>query len=318
MNILVTGGAGYIGSVLVPELLAQGHSVTVLDSLAHGGHGLLGIYGHPRFRFVKGDVREYPYGRRAIDTLKDAEAVVYLAALVGEALCDQKPTDAWEVNYAAAISVAKTARDMGVKRFLFASTCSNYGTSGPGTPPATEDAELNPLSLYAITKVRAEEALRELATDDFDVLVMRFATAYGLSPRMRLDLLLNEFALDAVDGRLEIYSPDAWRPFVHVRDIARFIGMALGTPWTYQTVNVGGHNWQKRTLAERLQELVPDVEVKYVEKKRDPRDYRVSYQRAQSLGFASRWTPRDGLTQVVAALRLRLFGDPHDVKYRNA
>lgn len=314
MNILVTGGAGYIGSVLVPNLRAGGHTVTVLDSLLFGGQGLLGIWGNSKFSFVHCDVRDADATSAALEGM---EAVVHLAALVGESQCKRNPEATEEVNFLATRRLVHQAKAQGVKKFVFASTCSNYGISERGVP-ADEDAELKPLSLYAETKVRAEAEVLNAAGDGFQPVVLRFATAYGLSPRMRFDLLLNEFVRDAVvDNYLLVYGANSWRPFVHVRDVARFVRDCIEGDLS-GVFNVGGHNLRKEDLVSELLKLEPDLDVDFKEGKRDPRNYQVSFERAASIGFSPIYKPVDGILSIASALRSGVFQDPHSGVYRNA
>ncbi len=313
MKILITGCAGYIGSVLTGHLLEHGHWVVGLDSLRHGGSGLLGFIGHPLFRFVKGDIRD-----KAIvsEALSGVEAVVHLAALVGEPECKQNPKVTRDINLRATRSLANAAKGAGVEHFILASTCSNYGVTEPGEI-ATEESELKPLSLYAETKIGAESAVQLAASDDFAVTVLRFATVYGLSPRMRFDLLINEFARDAVAGWLLVYGAQSWRPFVHVRDVAKFVKWVLAERLC-GVFNVGGHNRRKVELVEALREIVPDLAVEFKKTERDPRDYRVSFSKAGQFGFASYCTPEDGLQRIVTAIQMGLFQDVYSGQHRNA
>ena len=309
MKILVTGGAGYIGSVLVPHLLQQGHLVSVLDNLRFGGAGLLSVYEHPHFTLYKGDIGDEVLVREA---MRGKDAVVHLAAFVGEPQCSRNPDEAWRVNYKETLVLAKLAKKLQVPHFVFASTCSNYGVTGPGDF-ATEGSNLNPLALYAETKVKAEQALAGNET----VAILRLATVYGLSPRMRFDLLINEFARDAVTGWLLVYGADSWRPFVHVQDVARFISLTLTNHLT-GVFNVGGHNRKKAALVEALKHVCPDLQVEFKEGKIDLRNYRVSFDKAKLVGFTPEFTPESGLQNVAVAVQEGFFTDSHSNQYRNA
>lgn len=313
MRILVTGCAGYIGSVLTPYLLERGHLVVGLDSLRHGGSGLLGFIEHPRFRFVKGDVRDRVV---VTEALGGVDAVVHLAALVGEPECRQNPKVTKAINLRATRSLVNAAKNAGAEHFILASTCSNYGVTEPGEI-ATEESKLKPLSLYAETKIGAESAVQMAASDNFIVTVLRFATVYGLSPRMRFDLLVNEFARDAVAGWLLVYGAQSWRPFVHVRDVAWFARVVLDGRLG-GIFNVGGHNRRKIELVEALREVVPSLDVEFKETKRDPRDYRVGFSKACLAGLTPVHTPEDGLRRIVTAIQMGLFQDVHSGQYRNA
>jgi len=313
MKILVTGGAGYIGAVLVPELLWRGHYVTVWDDLRYGGHGLLGVLEHPNLILWKRDIRERP-------CLPQFDVVIHLAALVGEPICSKNPSETMEINLYATQRLVESARNDGVKHFIFASTCSNYGKLGPDEE-ATEETPLQPISLYAESKVKAEEVVLAAQCDEFKTTVLRFATVYGLSPRMRFDLLLNELARDAVmTNWILLYGLDSWRPFVHIRDVMQAVSNFAERhfPDNYQVYNVGGHNLQKKEIAKMLKQLVPELEVEIKEGKKDPRNYRVNFSEIKWTGFSALYTPEDGLALLVRAVRLGIFEDVYSSRYRNA
>jgi nucleoside-diphosphate-sugar epimerase len=219
MKVLVTGGAGYIGSTLVPLLLRQGHQVRVFDSLRYGGRSMMGFWGHPRFEFLNGDLCD---PRAVGEAVQGVEAVVHLAAIVGDPACAREPDLARQVNVNGSLFLLEKSMQAGVVRFVFASTCSNYGRMADPSQYADETWELRPLSLYAETKVAVEESVFDLSRADFTATVLRFATVYGVSPRMRFDLTVNEFTLEMVAGRrLVVFGQDFWRPYVHVGDVAQ-------------------------------------------------------------------------------------------------
>lgn len=317
MKILISGGAGYIGSVLTQRLLQWGHRVTVLDDLRMGGHGLLGVYGDPNFRLCKADIRDEVEVRYA---LKDQKVVIHLAALVGEPACQKDPVETREINLTATSSLLKLAKSAGVEQFIFASTCSNYGKV-PGVK-LTEDVTLMPLSLYSETKVDAEGCVwaANEPRSGFATTIFRFATVYGVSPRMRFDLLINEFVRDAfVDGWLLIYGRESWRPFVHVRDIPYMFRLALEGPSAVagQVYNVGGYNLSKMQIIACLKQRISPLVVEYKDGKADPRDYKVDFGKAEQLGFKTKFRPMDGIEEIVCALRDGLFDDPHSSLWRN-
>ena len=316
MNVLVTGGAGYIGSVLVGHLLATGYNVTVLDSLMYGGESVLAYIRNPGFRLVVGDVRVESDIARALECRP--VVVVHLAAIVGEKACklaDRKTVVS--VNLDATMKLVKRCKREGVPHFIFASTCSNYGRA---EGLLAEDAELKPLSLYAETKIMAESAVFNQNNGNFATTVLRFATAYGLSPRTRLDVMLNEFAYDAVAvGKLVVYNKNTWRPLAHVRDIAEAIRFCVTDPQLFagQVVNVGGHNVTKDDLVYALKALLP-VKVSYTETGADARDYRVNFGKILAMGCRPHYLPADGLREMVKALQDGVIREPHCGKWRNA
>jgi nucleoside-diphosphate-sugar epimerase len=318
-QVLVTGGAGYVGSIVVDELLEHGYRVRVLDALLHGSvPSLLQSWGNPSFEFVKGDVRDAKTRKRALEGIS---AVVHLAAIVGDPACARQPELASEVNLGATKALLRDAERFGVERFVFASTCSNYGRMANGDL-ANEDVELMPVSLYAETKVGAEREVlsrRGLATT-----CLRLATVYGTSPRMRFDLTVNEFTRDlAIQAKLVIFGEQFWRPYVHVRDAASAIARVLESPTELvagEVFNVGDtrENYRKLDLVEILRERFPKGRVDFVHRDEDPRDYRVSFEKfAERVGFRAERSVEKGIDEVLALVRSGLLDDPYDAVYRN-
>ena len=323
MKVLVTGGAGYMGSVLCRLLLAQGHQVRVLDSLMQGGQGLLGLYEEANFEFVLGDVRSSDVVSSA---LSDIDSVVHLAAIVGDPACARDPELAREVNLDASLQLWELSQRHEVARLVFASTCSNYGKIADPRTPVVEESELRPVSLYAETKVAVERALQDTSMPNGpSPTILRFATLFGLSPRMRFDLTVNEFTGELLLKRkLEVYGEQFWRPYVHVRDAARAIGMVLEAPPEKvrdQVFNVGDNseNFQKGQLVDLIQNHIKDqLEIKYVQKEEDPRDYRVSFDKISShIGFGITQTVDDGVRQLIEAIDLGVVTDCDSPRYRN-
>jgi nucleoside-diphosphate-sugar epimerase len=306
MLIVVTGGAGYLGSVLCAKLLAAGYSVRVLDSLLYGGAPLLSVIGHHGFRLCQKDIRNAELS----DLLDGADAVVHLAAVVGDPACARDPRRAAEVNLRASLRLIEAAARQGVKRFIFASTCSNYGRMPDTSVLAEEDHELRPVSLYAEMKVAVERQLLSAELGDMCALVFRFATLYGLSPRMRFDLTVNQFTMEMfVQGKLTVFGEQFWRPYVHVRDAARAIFDALGASTQKvkrQVFNIGStaENYRKIDIVRLIQErLSSPANVDFVAKAEDPRDYRVSFAKAQRvLGFSPVYTVSTGIDEIICAL----------------
>lgn len=318
--VLVTGGAGYIGSVLVGQLLDRGHAVRVLDSLAHGGvPSLLPAWGRERFRFIHGDVRDAPVRRTA---LENVDAVVHLAAIVGDPACARQPELAREVNLDSTRALVEDAAVAGVRRFVFASTCSNYGRVGEDRF-VTEQGKLKPVSLYAETKVAAE---REVLHGNGAMArsCLRFATVFGVSPRMRFDLTVNEFTRDvSLQGRLVVYGEQFWRPYVHVRDAARAIVLTLDAPAEIvggDVFNVGDtrENYRKLDIVTLLRDRFPEAAFDHVSKDEDPRDYRVSFEKfAGRLGFSAERSVGDGIDEIVSLLRSGFIANPYAPMYAN-
>lgn len=306
----MTGGAGYIGSVTVAHLLADGFSVAVYDRLLYSGESLLAHASHPRFSLTAGDVRDT---RRVAAAMAGADAVVHLAAIVGEPACSVDDEASWSINVDGAASVLDAATRTGVPRLLFVSTCSNYGLSNPDVI-ADEDSPLRPLSRYAEAKVAAERLVLH-AQGGPVATVLRFGTICGLSARMRFDLLVSEMARAAVHGTtIELYTPDAWRPFLHVRDAARAIAAwAVAPPDMIagRVYNVVGENYQKRGLAELVRKHFPATPIQITDRAPDLRDYRVSGKRIeQVLGFRTTRTVEDAFVETAAAIAEGCFRNP--------
>src|SRR5687768_5686444 len=286
---LVTGGAGYIGMVVVDELLGAGHDVTVLDVLLHDQRERASEIREHGTRLVEGDIRD-PVARAA--ALEDVEAVVHLAAIVGDPACARQPELAQAVNVDASKALAAEAAEHGVERFIMASTCSNYGRTADPTVPIDERGVLAPVSLYAEQKVAVEQHLLSLDPPPFALTCLRFATVYGVAPRMRFDLTVNEFTRDLwADRRLEVFGERFWRPYVHVRDAARAVRMVREAgigPVGQQVFNVGdsAENYRKLDLVREIRRQVDRGEVVFVHRDEDPRDYRVAFDKIErTLGF---------------------------------
>lgn len=319
-TVLVTGGAGYIGSLVTRNLLSRGHQVVAADALLFGGESLLDLLSHPAFTFSKTDITDLAQLAGLFDR-HHFDAVVHLASLVGDPACKAQPELAERTIWQGSRNLFELCERNDVSRFIFASTCSNYGKM-QGKDMLDEEAPLRPVSLYAELKVKVERYLLERSTS-VGFTLLRFATVYGLSLRPRFDLTINEFVRDALlKGELEIYGPQFWRPYCHVSDIARAVILVLEASRELvsgKTLNVGsnGENYQKGTIAEEVAKLIP-VRVATVERAEDPRDYRVNFDRIAELGFRPRMHLPDGVEEIAAAVRNGLIADPYAQRYRNS
>jgi nucleoside-diphosphate-sugar epimerase len=306
MKILLTGSHGYIGAVTGRVLVDAGHEVTGLDSYLYAGCDL--GRDDPAHAAIPKDIRDVQAAE-----LGCYDAIVHLAALSNDPIGELSPDLTRAINLDASVRLAQSAKEAGVARFVFASSCSMYGASDT-EELVDEEAPLRPLTAYAESKVRAEEALARLADDDFSPVFMRNATAYGVSPRLRLDVVLNNLSAWAVTtGTIKIMSDGTpWRPLVHVEDIALATNALLEAPREVvhtEPFNVGGsdENYQVRDLAEIVRETAEDCTVEYAGSgDPDPRSYRVSFAKlARTLpDLELTWTARRGAREVVDALRV--------------
>ena len=304
-KILVTGGAGYVGSVLVPQLFAEGYKVRVLDNLMYRQPSLLPYCIDPKLEFVRGDVRD----RESVDAaIKGVDCIVQLAAIVGAPACAKDPRLAEEVNYGSTVLIDQ-CRDP-AQGILFASTGSNYGAVD-GT--CTEETPLKPLSVYGVTKTKAETALLESG----NTLVYRFATAFGLSARLRMDLLINDFTFQAVRNKqLIVYEKGFRRTFIHVRDIARsFVHAIKNYDRMKDNVYNVGHesmNYTKEDIALAVKEKV-EYHLHFADVGSDPdqRDYEVSYEKIKAAGFETAVTLSDGINELIKGYEMVTLQNPY-------
>ncbi len=319
MKVLVTGGAGYIGSVLVRKLLKDVYYVRVLDNLMFGGESLLGVYNEPNFHFIRGDIRD----KKALaQALKDIDCVIHLAALVGHPLCQSQPEMTKQVNYEASRLLLKQAVRGKVKRFIFVSTCSNYGISD-NAMLADEDSALKPLSIYAKAKVKAEGYMLSFPKKKgFSLCVLRLATVFGVSAHMRFDLLINELVRDALlKKKVAIQNPYAWRPFLHIRDAADSFARCLKADpkqISGEVFNVGCGNYQKKEIVELIKKHIPSVAIKILEDDKDGRDYKVSFEKIKkALGFKAKLTLGQGIIEIKETIEKGIVSSPFSLNYSN-
>ena len=324
-NILVTGGAGYVGSGLLRDLLSKGYSVTCLDNLTFGGESLLSILYNKNFTFYNCDIND----RGKLDRIfleNKFDAVIHLAAIVGDPACKLYPDLANKTNWISSKWLLEKSRNSGVSKFIFASTCSNYGKTDDSEAYLDENSKLAPVSLYAELKVKFEKyMLNEMnKVDGFSVTSLRFSTVYGLSPRMRFDLTVNEFTKDLALGKeLIVFGEQFWRPYCHVKDFSNAFIAILDAPKnkvSNQVFNVGdtNENYTKKMLINEIQKVLPDSKIKYVKKNEDPRDYRVNCDKIKKeLGFEISMTVPDGIMEIKRAIQESLIKDPEEQRYYN-
>jgi len=316
--VVVTGGAGYIGSLLVRQLLETGTPVRIFDRMLYGDDAISQVLDHPLCDMVVGDFRN---PEKVTVALQGASAVIHLGAIVGDPACAVDEDLALTTNVTGAAIVADACIEQGVARMIFASTCSVYGASNR---PLDETSALHPLSLYANTKVAAEKAVLSRRRKGFAPVVLRFGTAFGTSYRERFDLVVNLLTAKAVrDGQITIFGGDQWRPFIHVFDIARAVRMALKVPIesvSGQVINVGvdSLNYRLHEVGAIIQQLVPHSSVITCDQVTDNRNYYVHFAKAIALlGFSPTRTLQDGVKELAEILSTGQINSYHDAKYHN-
>ena len=316
-RVLVVGGAGYLGAHLVPQLLERGYGARVLDIFMFGEEPLAAVKNHPHCELVRGDVRDITAVVRA---MQGCEAVIDLAAIVGDPACDENKPLATEINRAATRMMLDIARGYGTRRFLFASTCSVYGAS---ELLMDEHSAVAPLSTYAQTKLDSENILLEAAGPEFHPTGFRLGTLFGLSPRMRFDLVVHLLIIRAItEGKVTIFNGHQWRPFMHVRDAARaFVQCLDAKPEVVsgELFNLGDDrlNHQLSEIGEALARLIPDVQVLRVDND-DARNYRVSFEKIRTrLGFTCRATLAEGMKEIHEAISAGHIRDFATAQFNN-
>ncbi len=315
--ILVVGGAGYIGSLVCRRLLESGHRVRVLDNLLYGDGAIRELLDDPRFQLMVGDCRNI---QSVVSAVKGVEAIIHLAAIVGDPACEQDRQTALEVNYAATRLLAEIARGNGVSRMVFASSCSVYGASDE---VMTERSAVEPISLYAQTKLDSERALLEAAGDTFHPSVVRLATVFGHSKRPRFDLVVNLLAAKAYqDGVITIFNGCQWRPFIHVRDVARGIVSILEAPIAAvsgEIFNLGDArlNYTLAEVAEHIRRIFPGTRIEFVENS-DRRNYRVAFDKIRELlDFECSTSLEAGIRELKSVFEKGLVLDYKAFAYHN-
>jgi nucleoside-diphosphate-sugar epimerase len=322
-RILVTGGAGYIGSHVVRKLLAKGYSVRILDKLAFGDESIQELKTNPKFELMRGDIRHI---EDVMAAMKGVDAVIDLAGIVGDPACALDEETTLGVNYEATKLILSIAKYYRVKRFIFASTCSVYGASD--NTILNENSPLNPVSLYAETKINSEKEILEACTKDFTTSILRLSTIYGASPRMRFDLVVNIMTAKAVtDGKISVFGGSQWRPLVHVQDCAEALINCLEARADVvraQIFNVGSEeqNYTIDDIAKIVQSVIPSASIESVGDDADRRSYRVSFEKIKKvLGFQAKHSVEEGVKEVAELIKsgkIKNYRDDvyYNVKYR--
>lgn len=304
-RILVTGGAGYVGTALLPKLLEAGHEVTVFDNLMQGGNQLLSFFRNKNFHFINGDVT---IKNDLAEAVKGMDVIVHLAAIVGFPACKNNPELATAVNVGGTQNLIDVTTPEQI--ILYGSTGSNYGKV---TDICTEESPLNPLSLYGETKTQAEHMLMARG----NTVAYRFATAFGVSPRLRLDLLINDFTNKCLrDGYLVVYEKHFMRTFIHVSDMANAFMLAINNldKMVDNVYNIGDDsmNYSKEEICNMVAEKTDAfIHFEEIGSDADKRNYVVSYDKVKALGFRTQVTIQDGIDEIIKALNVVDFTNPY-------
>lgn len=313
-KVLLLGGAGYVGSVLTSHFLKKNYKVRAFDNFIYDNEFAVQPYfGDPDYEFMKGDITSETDLEKALKGVSD---VVILAGLVGDPITKKYPEVSEKINTKGIQSCLEFFNGKGLDKVILISTCSNYGLIGEDEL-ADENFKLNPLSLYATAKVEAERHLLEMKDKaDFTGTVLRFATAFGLSPRMRFDLTVSEFTRDLFIGKeLLVYDEHTWRPYCHLRDFSRLIETVIEADKekvNFEVFNAGGdvNNFTKKMIVDEVLKNISNSKVTYGAKGSDPRNYRVSFKKVKDvLGFEPRFTVEEGIKELVEALKVGLYSD---------
>jgi nucleoside-diphosphate-sugar epimerase len=317
-KVLVIGGAGYIGSALLPKLLDKGYHVRLLDLLIYGTEPIEEALSHPNLEIMQADFRQVD---KVVEAMRNIDAVIHLGAIVGDPACALDEELTIEVNLMATRMIAEVAKGSRVSRFVFASTCSVYGANDA---TLDERSALNPVSIYARSKIASERVLMSMAGSDFGPTLLRFGTIYGLSGRTRFDLVINLLTAKAiVEGKITVFGGDQWRPFVHVDDAALAVLNALEAPLSLvgnEVFNVGcdEQNHTIQQVGELIQQLVPASELISMGLDTDKRNYKVNFDKIKNtLGFKPRWSVEEGVRQVIEAIESGKVSNYQDAKYSN-
>src|SRR3989344_6052083 len=319
-EILVTGGAGYLGSILVPMLLEAGHKVHVLDIFYFGKKSLENHIKNPNLRVTEIDVAHH---ENIPNLLKGIDAVVHLSGMSNDPSGDLDPNLTIQTNFLATMSLARRAKAEGVKKFVFISSCSVYGASGNAF--LDEQSEVGPVTLYALSKLNCENELLPLADSKFAITILRFATLFGYSPRMRFDLAVNVMAKRALQGKNILLFGDGaqYRPFLHVIDAARAI-MGVMKEETYitnkQIFNVGNSqlNFMIKDLVPLIQSYFKDSKIEKVENNKDNRSYRVIFKKFERIcGFQTLYDIEHGVREIESAFKSGELSNMDDTQYYN-
>ena len=316
-KIMITGGAGYLGSILSRKLLDRGYEVVALDKLSFGIEPIKDLLKNKKFSLVRGNIGNI---NDLILGIKGADAIVHLAGIVGDPAASLNPTHTLEANHFSTKALIDLSKYFQVSRFIFASSCSVYGAS-PNI--LKENSPLNPISLYARSKIYSEKELMKATDSYFNPIILRFGTLYGLSPRMRFDLVVNKMAADAYFNKeITVNGGNQWRPLLYVADAAESCIRALEAPLEKvrgQIFNVGSENqnYKIADVAEAVCEQIPKAKINYNDDIGDRRDYHVSFDKIKNIGFKTDYSVKTAVKELVGQFKKKKFSDFTDQKYSN-
>lgn len=318
-KILVTGGGGYIGSLLVRILLNKGYKVRVLDKLTYGLSPLSEIINNPNLEIIIEDIRKNQVLK---NILKNIDHIIHLAAIVGDPACSIQADVAVETNFIATNNLARLAKTNSINKFIFTSTCSVYGSSN--SKLVDEESPTNPLSLYSETKLNAEKQLLSSTDKYFSPTILRLATAYGLSPRMRFDIVINSLTKKALfDGQISIFGGNQWRPFTHVKETANAIYQILkarSSKTSHKIYNLGftTENYQIQKIGKLIKKLIPNTKVNTVSRILDNRSYKVSFNKLEdNFKLKNKKNVNNGISEIIQSLKSGQIKNPNDPIYYN-
>jgi len=318
-KVLVVGGAGYLGGILCRQLLECGYHVRVLDNLMYGDDGIKQIYHNDGFEFINGDMRDL---RTVVKAIKDVDAVIHLAAIVGDPASALDPEETIEINYLSTILLAEVCKQSQINRFIFASTCSVYGASETGKT-LNETSKLNPVSLYAEMKLKSEQGVLRLEDDNFSPTVLRMGTLFGVAPRMRFDLVINILCAKAMmEGKFSVFGGAQWRAFCHVQDAAQAYLTCLEAPIRDikgEIFNVAPENSTIIDIGKAVKRAAPTAELVLERSKVDERDYCVSDEKIRrKVHYRSKRTIQQGIKEIIIAFdKEKRYQDYRSSKYYN-
>lgn len=312
-KILITGACGYVGTALIQKLLEYDNEIICLDLMIYGDKSIQSFLNNKNINFFKSDIRnkneieKYFFG---------IDYVVHLAAIVGDKPCEAASEIAYQINFKATTQILDICKKYKIQKLIFASTCSNYGVSDPSVF-ATEKSDLNPVSLYAETKIDCEKFLKENSDDNLKIICLRFGTAFGASHRTRFDLTVNSFAYEAILGKkIYIYAPDSWRPYIHVADMAKIIIKFMLVDnknlKSFDIYNAGytKNNYQKKEIFSMILEYFSNLDFEVVQNIKDPRNYRVSFDKLEKfINLDQPLSINDGLKELEHAYKNKLISD---------